>query len=66
MAGSSKKVIFAALIGESANEEVVWGIRELVLELPTVERVNEVLTMHMGPNFILDNLSVDFIDTIHR
>ena len=27
-----------------------------------VEHVNEVLTMHMGPDFILANLSVDFRD----
>lgn len=53
------------LIGESANEEVVSGIRKLVSESPAVERVNEVLTVHMGPEYILVNLSVDFIDTFH-
>lgn len=50
------------LIGESANREVVQGIRELACEYPAVERVNEVLTMHMGPEYILVNLSIDFVD----
>ncbi len=52
------------LIGESANEEVVKGIREIVFKFPSVERVNEVLTMHMGPEYILVNLSVEFNDAI--
>lgn len=50
------------LIGESANKPVVEGIRKLVGGQPDVERVNEVLTMHMGPDFILLNLSVEFRD----
>lgn len=50
------------LIGESANRPVVEGIRELVGAQPLVSHVNEVLTMHMGPDFILVNLSVDFED----
>ncbi|HKK14581.1 MAG TPA: cation diffusion facilitator family transporter [Gammaproteobacteria bacterium] len=48
------------LIGESANRRVVEGIREAALSLPDVERVHEVLTMHMGPEFILVNISVKF------
>ncbi len=48
------------LIGESADPEVVAGIRSLAAELPEVEHINEVLTTHFGPNFILANLSVDF------
>ncbi len=50
------------LIGESANERVINGIRRIVAGHPVVEHVNEVLTMHMGPDFILLNLSVDFMD----
>ncbi|MCU7914902.1 MAG: cation diffusion facilitator family transporter [Candidatus Thiodiazotropha sp. (ex Gloverina cf. vestifex)] len=50
------------LIGESANRAVVEGIRTMVGAQPSVEHVNEVLTMHMGPDFILVNLSVDFQD----
>jgi len=29
----------------------------------SIEHVNEVLTMHMGPDFILANISVDFEDS---
>lgn len=50
------------LIGESANRGVVNGIRSMAGAQVLVEHVNEVLTMHMGPDFILVNLSVDFID----
>lgn len=52
------------LIGESANREVVAGIRRIVSMEEVVEHVNEVLTMHMGPEFILVNISVDFRDDI--
>lgn len=53
------------LIGESASDDVVEGIREKVTSFKGVDRVNEVLTMHMGPEYILVNLSVEFNDEIH-
>ncbi len=52
------------LIGERANREVVDGIRRIVRAQPAVRHVNEVLTMHMGPEFILVNISVDFADRL--
>ncbi|MHC4824447.1 MAG: cation diffusion facilitator family transporter [Planctomycetota bacterium] len=52
------------LIGESANPEEVEGMRRLVSAFPEVTHVNEVLTMHMGPDFVLANLSVDFRDGV--
>ena len=52
------------LIGESANERVVNGIRRIARDFPQVAHVNEVLTMHMGPDFILVNLSIDFHDDL--
>lgn len=52
------------LIGESANDKVVNGIREIIRCYDGVEHVNEVLTMHMGPDFILVNISIDFRDDI--
>ena len=52
------------LIGESANETVVAGIRQIVAANATVVQVNEVLTMHMGPEFVVANLSVDFRDEV--
>jgi len=50
------------LIGESANEEVVTKITELARNHHAIEYVNEILTMHMGPDYILVNLSVNFMD----
>ncbi len=52
------------LIGERANSEVVESIKVLTDQLDEVLHVNEVLTMHMGPEFILVNISVDFKDGI--
>jgi divalent metal cation (Fe/Co/Zn/Cd) transporter len=48
------------LIGESANRPVVDGIRVILQGEAIVEHVNEVLTMHMGPDYILANVSLDF------
>jgi cation diffusion facilitator family transporter len=52
------------LIGESARPEVVKNVREIAKSYPKIKHVNEVLTLHMGPEFILLNLSVDFADTV--
>jgi cation diffusion facilitator family transporter len=54
------------LIGESANREVVSEIRRLAERYPEVERVNEVLTMHMGPEYILANISVNIAGNVPR
>jgi cation diffusion facilitator family transporter len=47
------------LIGESANREIVGGIERLAARFPEITRVNEVLTMHMGPDYILAGVSFD-------
>lgn len=52
------------LIGESANQPVVQGVRKLVAGQEEVVQVNEVLTMHMGPEFVLVNISADFDDSV--
>ncbi|MGZ3183630.1 MAG: cation diffusion facilitator family transporter [Telluria sp.] len=54
------------LIGESANLEVVAGIRGLLEDQPQIDAVNEILTMHMGPDFILVNISVHVADAAGR
>jgi cation diffusion facilitator family transporter len=59
------------LIGESATPEIVNGIKEIAKSYPKIKHVNEVLTLHMGPEFILlnfaDSLSAgDIEDTIAR
>jgi cation diffusion facilitator family transporter len=51
------------LIGEAARPEVVSCIEEIAEGFDEIEDVNEVLTLHMGPEYILVNLSVDFVDT---
>ncbi len=52
------------LIGESANPELVNEIRNIVSGYNVVDSVNELLTMHMGPDFVLATLNVDFKDEI--
>jgi cation diffusion facilitator family transporter len=52
------------LIGESASRPVVKKIRQIVGSHQKVQHINEVLTMHMGPEYILVNISVDFRDPI--
>lgn len=52
------------LIGESADPETIAGIKQIVSSRVAVEYVNEVLTLHMGPNYILVTLSIDFDDNI--
>lgn len=52
------------LIGESADPKIVEGISQIALGHTAITKVNEVLTMHMGPSYILLNLSVDFKDTL--
>lgn len=48
------------LIGEGANKEVIDSIRRITEAFEEVEKVNELLTMHMGPEFILVNISIRF------
>lgn len=52
------------LIGESAETELVEKITKNLLEHKEVETVKEVLSLHMGPKFILLNISIDFKDDL--
>ena len=51
------------LIGESADPEVIKGIEKKVMSYREVRHVNDILTMHMGPEYVLVNLSVEFQDS---
>jgi len=65
LAGTAMWLAFetkSLLIGESANIHVVNGIKNITKTYDKIEHVNEVLTMHMGPEFILVNISVEFRD----
>ena len=52
------------LIGESADPEVVSAIDELLDGHDSVSAVNEVATLHMGPEFIVVTVSIDVNDTL--
>jgi cation diffusion facilitator family transporter len=52
------------LIGESADPEVVAGIVAILDEDDRVHSVNEVATLHMGPEFIVVTISADFVNTL--
>ncbi len=52
------------LIGERANVEVVEGIKKILEKQDGVQKTNEVLTLHMGPEFILANISLEFSDKL--
>jgi len=52
------------LVGEGADEKVVSAIREMVTQENGILNINETLTMHMGPEDILLNLSIDFSDNL--
>jgi cation diffusion facilitator family transporter len=52
------------LIGESADPRIVEGITQITTEHSAIYGINEILTMHMGPDFILVNLSLDFKDSL--
>lgn len=48
------------LIGEAARPAVVRDIRARIGAHDAVRRVHEVLTMHVGPDFVLVNVGVEF------
>ena len=50
------------LTGEGASAEVQAGIRAIATADPAIQRPNEILTMHFGPQDVLAALSLDFAD----
>ena len=50
------------LIGEGASGAVVRGVQQIISAQQGVLQVNELLTMHFGPDDILLNISLDFAD----
>ena len=52
------------LIGESADTEVVEGIRAIFTEEKRIAKVNEILSMHLGPTDVLVAASLDFEDNL--
>jgi cation diffusion facilitator family transporter len=52
------------LIGESADAEVEAAIEELLGEHGDVSAVNELASLHMGPEFIVVTVSIDVNDAL--
>jgi cation diffusion facilitator family transporter len=52
------------LIGEGARREVLDGIAAIIAADRRILAANEVLTMHLGPEDVLLNLSLDFRDDL--
>jgi len=52
------------LIGEAAAPEIVEDIKQLVNEYDTIIAMNEIRTLHRGPNDVLLALSVDYKDDV--
>jgi cation diffusion facilitator family transporter len=52
------------LIGESADPKIVAAIRQTLLADERILSVNEVATLHMGPDFIVATISADFVDAL--
>ena len=52
------------LIGERANPATVEGIKAIVNKSEYITHVNEISTMHMGPEFVLANISLDIKDNV--
>ncbi|MGE0450315.1 MAG: cation diffusion facilitator family transporter [Vicinamibacterales bacterium] len=50
------------LVGESAGQAVVDGIRRAVTADPDIRQVGRLMTMHMGPDEILVNVDLEFDD----
>jgi cation diffusion facilitator family transporter len=52
------------LIGEAAAPEIVDDIKKIVSEHKTIIALNEIRTLHRGPNDVLLALSVDYRDDV--
>ncbi|TXG86584.1 MAG: cation transporter [Thermomicrobiales bacterium] len=57
--------IKSLLIGESADEHIIQGIRELAKSHPEIRDVEEISTLHMGPECIVVNLRARFVDATY-
>ena len=55
----------ALLIGEAASPTIINGIRKLADEQPEVLGINELRTIHLGPEDVLLALSLDFKNNLN-
>jgi cation diffusion facilitator family transporter len=52
------------LIGEGANSETIASIKQIANADPAVEKIIKVLTLHFGPQEILLNLEIEFVEDL--
>ena len=52
------------LIGEAAAPELVEGLREIIADIKAIDNLNEIRTMHQGPDDVLAAISLDFRDDL--
>jgi divalent metal cation (Fe/Co/Zn/Cd) transporter len=52
------------IIGEAASSDLVAGVRRIAMSANGVRRINELRTMHQGPNDVLVAISLDFADNL--
>ncbi len=48
------------LVGESVDEDILKGVREITSQNSSVVSVNKLLTMHLGPNDVLLTMQIKF------
>ena len=54
----------ALLIGESATKKDRETIHQIICAMPEIKQCGRLLTMHLGPDDILVNIDVEFIDEL--
>ena len=52
------------LVGEAADPDIVSAIESSVSDIPEIDTVNDIRSMHMGPHDILMTMSLDFRDDV--
>lgn len=52
------------LIGQSADEQIISGIAELVKHHNEVREIEEITTLHMGPEYIVVNMRIKFSESM--
>ena len=52
------------LIGEGASPELIASIERIIEATPAIQNLNEIRTLHRGPQDVLLALSVDFTDEL--
>ena len=52
------------LIGAAVDPEMRESIRRQLVRIPEIDRVNAILTVHLGPRDVLFNISVEFANRL--